>query len=52
MRVFESEWADMCVLAESRDYIERIIDKREIRSFIISLKQHACSADPLTVHNA
>ena len=52
MSVSESEWAETRELAESRDYIERIIDKREIRSFIISLKQHARSTEPLMAHFA
>jgi putative nucleotidyltransferase with HDIG domain len=37
--VSEGEWDDICGIAESKDYIECIIDKREIRSFIISLKR-------------
>jgi response regulator RpfG family c-di-GMP phosphodiesterase len=38
LKIHESEWRDICVTAETRDYIEHIIDKREIRSFIVSIK--------------
>ncbi|HKP11663.1 MAG TPA: HD domain-containing phosphohydrolase [Blastocatellia bacterium] len=40
LRVSEDEWLDIRTTAESDgDYTERVIDKREIRSFIISLKR-------------
>jgi response regulator RpfG family c-di-GMP phosphodiesterase len=39
LRILESEWRAIRVTAETQDYIEHIIDKREIRSFIVSLKR-------------
>lgn len=39
MSISEAEWADIRSTANSQDYIERIIDKREIRSFIVTLKR-------------
>jgi response regulator RpfG family c-di-GMP phosphodiesterase len=39
LKIHESEWLDIRVTAETQDYIEHIIDKREIRSFIVSLKR-------------
>ena len=38
LKISESEWNQIRGSAESQDYIEKIIDKREIRSFIVSLK--------------
>ena len=49
LRVGESEWAEICRTAVSRDYLEQIIDKHEIRSFIVSLKGHRGSTGPLRV---
>src|SRR5205085_10914054 len=39
LKIHESEWRDIRITAETQDYIEHIIDKREIRSFIVSLKR-------------
>ena len=47
--VSESEWADIRGIAESKDYIEQTIDKREIRSFIISLKRSNGKTGPLNL---
>jgi len=47
LRIAESEWAEICRTAVSRDYLEQIIDKHEIRSFIVSLKGHRGSTGPL-----
>lgn len=44
LSVDESEWHDIRSTADSRDYIEQIIDKHEIRSFIVSLKRHTGAA--------
>jgi response regulator RpfG family c-di-GMP phosphodiesterase len=38
LKIQESEWRDIRITAETQDYIEHIIDKHEIRSFIVSLK--------------
>ena len=40
LAVPESEWSEIRKIAESQDYIEHIIDRREVRSFIVSIKQH------------
>ena len=37
--VSEAEWRDIRATAASDDYVERVIDEREIRSFIVSLKR-------------
>jgi response regulator RpfG family c-di-GMP phosphodiesterase len=39
LKISEGEWRDICITAENEDYIEHVIDKREIRSFIVSLKR-------------
>ncbi|HWP42887.1 MAG TPA: HD domain-containing phosphohydrolase [Blastocatellia bacterium] len=36
----QAEWNDIRLTADSQDYVEQIIDRREIRSFIVSLKRH------------
>ncbi|HJQ23602.1 MAG TPA: HD domain-containing phosphohydrolase [Blastocatellia bacterium] len=41
LAISESEWQEIRTTAESQDYIEHIIDKREIRSFIVSIKRGA-----------
>lgn len=50
LNVSESEWADIRSIAESKDYIERMIDKHEIRSFIISLKRGQGNTNPLNLN--
>lgn len=49
LTVPESEWSEIRKIAESEDYIEHIIDRHEIRSFVISLKSHSGFTGPLTV---
>jgi len=39
VNIGEGEWSEIRTIAESQDYIEHIIDKREIRTFIVSLKR-------------
>jgi cyclic di-GMP phosphodiesterase len=43
----ESDWREIRKIAVSDDYIDHIIDKREIRSFIVSIKRHNDYSDPL-----
>lgn len=50
LNISESEWADIRSTAESKDYIEQMIDKREIRSFIISLKRSKGKTGPLNIN--
>jgi len=45
----EAEWCEIRGTAESRDFIEQLIDKREIRSFIVSLKRHTGFTGPLAI---
>jgi response regulator RpfG family c-di-GMP phosphodiesterase len=52
LRIAESEWAEICRTAVSRDYLEQLIDKNEIRSFIVSLKQHRRAPDPMGVRSS
>lgn len=47
LRIPESEWSEIRSTAESNDYLEQIIDKREIRSFIVSLKRQRGATGPL-----
>jgi len=47
LRIPEIEWEEIRDAAGSQDYIEGIIDKREIRSFIVSLKRHSGQTGPL-----
>ena len=49
LAVPESEWSEIRKTAETEDYIEHIIDKHEIRSFVISLKRNSGFTGPLTV---
>jgi len=49
MQVPESEWRDIREIAISQDYIEQIIDRREIRSFVVSLKRRTGYTGPLVV---
>jgi response regulator RpfG family c-di-GMP phosphodiesterase len=49
LNVPEAEWYEIRCTAESQDYIEQIIDRREIRSFIISLKRHTGLTGPLAL---
>jgi putative two-component system response regulator len=47
LNVPESEWGGIRKIAESEDYIEHIIDKHEIRSFIVSIKRNNHFALPV-----
>jgi cyclic di-GMP phosphodiesterase len=50
LELSETEWEDIRLTAESQNYIEQIIDKREIRSFIVSLKRQSTgSTGPLVL---
>lgn len=52
LRIPEDEWSEIRGAAGSQDYIEKIIDKREIRSFIVSLKRHTGQTAPLILPHA
>lgn len=43
----ESEWEEIRVSAESEDYSEQMIDKHELRSFIVSIKRPNGLTGPL-----
>ncbi len=49
LAVPESEWCEIRKIAESQDYIEHLIDRREIRSFIVSIKRHTGFTGPLSL---
>jgi response regulator RpfG family c-di-GMP phosphodiesterase len=49
LNVPEMEWDAIRLAAQSPDYVEQIVDKHEIRSFVVSLKGHPSSTGPLTV---
>lgn len=49
LNVPEAEWAEIRRLAESQDQISHIIDKRELRSFILSIKHRTGSTGPLSM---
>lgn len=49
LAVPESEWSDIRKIAETENYIEHIIDRHEIRSFVISLKSHSGFTGPLNL---
>ncbi len=49
LNVPESDWCDMRKVAESEDYIEDIIDRHEIRSFIVSIKRQNGFSGPLNL---
>ena len=49
LKISESEWRDIRITAENEDYIEHVIDKREIRSFIVSLKRNTGRAGALNL---
>lgn len=49
LTVPESEWSEIRKIAKSEDYIEHIIDRHEIRSFVISLKRHSGFTGPLSL---
>ena len=45
--ILESEWAVIRANASNHNYVERILDKREIRSLILSLKRSPSLTGPL-----
>ncbi|HJQ67325.1 MAG TPA: HD domain-containing phosphohydrolase [Blastocatellia bacterium] len=47
--ISEKEWADIREAADNDDFFETFIDKREIRSFIVSLKRHTGITGPLSL---
>jgi putative nucleotidyltransferase with HDIG domain len=47
LRVGETEWSHIQATAGQDDFLQRIIDNREIRSFIVSLKHQRGSTGPL-----
>lgn len=49
LAVPEAEWSEIRKIAESEDYIEHLIDRREVRSFIVSIKQHTNFSAPLNL---
>jgi response regulator RpfG family c-di-GMP phosphodiesterase len=49
LAVPEGEWSEIRKIAESEDYIEHVLDRHEIRSFIVSIKRHAGFTGPLTL---
>ena len=49
LAVPETEWSEIRKIVESEDYIEHIIDRREVRSFIVSIKQRTNFSAPLNL---
>jgi len=49
--ISETEWAVIRQSADNDDFFEQFIDKREIRSFIVSLKRHTGTTGPLTLNS-
>lgn len=49
LNVPESDWLEIRKIAVSEDYIEHIIDRREIRSFIVSIKRRTGFSGPLNL---
>jgi HD-GYP domain-containing protein (c-di-GMP phosphodiesterase class II) len=49
LSISESEWDDIRSTADSQGYVEQIIDKREIRSFVVSLKRHTGATGALNL---
>lgn len=47
LAVPESEWGEIRKIAKSEDYIEHLIGKHEIRSFVISLKRDSGFTGPV-----
>jgi putative two-component system response regulator len=45
----EAELAEIRATADSQDYIEQVLDKRQVRSFIVSLKRQAGATGPLNL---
>ncbi|HXG66999.1 MAG TPA: HD domain-containing phosphohydrolase [Blastocatellia bacterium] len=49
LKIAESEWAEIRASVKAGSYSEQCIDKREIRSFIVSLKRPTGTTGPLTL---
>jgi response regulator RpfG family c-di-GMP phosphodiesterase len=49
LNVPENEWREIRVSAESADYSEQMIDKHELRSFIVSIKRNTGYTGPLSM---
>lgn len=49
LAVPEAEWSEIRRIAETEDYVEHIIDRREIRSFIIAIKRQTGFSSPLNL---
>ena len=49
LNVPESEWREIRKSAESEDYSEQMIDKHELRSFIVSIKRNSGFTGPLVI---
>jgi response regulator RpfG family c-di-GMP phosphodiesterase len=49
LNVPENEWREIRVSAESADYSEQMIDKHELRSFIVSIKRNNGFTGPLSM---
>jgi len=49
LAVPEGEWSEIRKIAESEDYIEHVLDRHEIRSFIVSIKRNIGSTGPLNL---
>jgi hypothetical protein len=47
MRVPQAEWEDIRYSSGGRDYIEQLIDEREIQALIMPLKYGTSNAQPL-----
>jgi response regulator RpfG family c-di-GMP phosphodiesterase len=50
LNISEAEWAEIGQSADNDDVFEKFIDKREIRSFIVSLKRHSGNSGPLNLN--
>jgi hypothetical protein len=49
LSVAEEEWSEIRGTAESEDYIEQLVDKKQVRSFIVSLKRNTAPTGPLVL---
>ncbi len=49
LNISEAEWTEIRKAADEDDFFEMFIDKREIRSFIVSLKRHTGTTGPLNL---
>jgi response regulator RpfG family c-di-GMP phosphodiesterase len=49
LAVPEREWSEIRKIAESEDHIEHVIDRHEIRSFIVSIKRHPGLTGPFNL---